>query len=245
MENFPIPAPAFDGRSRAVSAASGFEWLKQGWVLFLVNPAIWVAIALLLLLILIGVQIVPWVGTLATFLLTPLLVAGLLQAARKASDGVKLELTDFFVGFRKNSRNLVQVGVLYMVGMLLVWMVVMMVGGGSVASGMLMGNAAGAGLALGGMLLSMLISVLLTVPLFMGVWFAPALVLFNDMDAVDALKASFFACLKNMLPMAIYCVFVLVLAFFAALPVGLGFLVLIPVIGASIFAQYRDIFVAN
>ena len=35
------------------------------------------------------------------------------------------------------------------------------------------------------------------------------------------------------------------LMFFAALPVGLGFLVLIPVLSGSIYASYRDIFVAN
>ena len=65
------------------------------------------------------------------------------------------------------------------------------------------------------------------------------------MDAVDALKASFSANLKNLVPMLIYSIFVLVLAFFAALPAGLGFLILVPVLAGSIYAQYRDIFVAN
>ena len=43
----------------------------------------------------------------------------------------------------------------------------------------------------------------------------------------------------------LYGIFVLVLAFFAALPAGLGFLVLAPVLAGSIYAQYRDIFVAH
>ena len=38
---------------------------------------------------------------------------------------------------------------------------------------------------------------------------------------------------------------VMVLMFFAALPVFLGFLVLVPVLAGSVYASYRDIFVAN
>ncbi len=65
MSEFPIPAPTFDGQSRAVPPGNALEWLKQGWALFLVNPGLWVAITLLTLIVFIGVQIVPWVGTLA------------------------------------------------------------------------------------------------------------------------------------------------------------------------------------
>ena len=36
-----------------------------------------------------------------------------------------------------------------------------------------------------------------------------------------------------------------VLAFFAALPIGLGFLVLGPVLAGSLYASYRDVFVAT
>ncbi len=245
MSEFPIPAPTFDGRSRAVPPGNALEWLKQGWALFLVNPGLWVAITLLTLIVFIGVQIVPWVGTLAAYLLTPMLLAGLLQAADKSAKGEKLEVGDMFAGFRVNSRQLVHVGVLYMVAMLVILMVGVMIGGGSMAGGLLLGRMAGAGVAVGGMMLSLLVTLLLTVPLMMGVWFAPALILFNGMDAVDALKASFSANLKNLVPMLIYSIFVLVLAFFAALPAGLGFLVLVPVLAGSIYAQYRDIFVAN
>ena len=245
MDNFPLPAPVFDGRSRSVPPGNAFEWFKQGWTLFLVNPGMWVAIALLSLLVFLGVQVVPWIGALAAYLLTPLLLAGLLQVADKAAKGEKIEINDMFAGFRVHSRQLVQVGVLYMVGMLVILMVAAMISGGSMASGLLLGQMAGAGMAVGGMVLALLVSLLLSVPLMMGVWFAPALVLFNGMEAVDALKASFAANLKNLVPMLVYGIFVLVLAFFAALPAGLGFLVLAPVLAGSIYAQYRDIFVAH
>ena len=78
----------------------------------------------------------------------------------------------------------------------------------------------------------------------MAIWFAPALIVFNAMPPVDALKASFNACLKNIVVFLVYGLMIMVLCFFAALPLGLGFLVLGPVVAGSVYASYRDIFIA-
>jgi uncharacterized membrane protein len=48
-----------------------------------------------------------------------------------------------------------------------------------------------------------------------------------------------------MVPFLVYGLITMVLCFFAALPVGLGFLVLGPVLSGSVYASYRDIFVAT
>ncbi len=245
MEQFPIPAPAFNGHSRTIAAGNVFEWLKQGWALFIVNPGLWVALTIVLLVVTIGLSIVPLFGVLAVHLLTPLFAAGLLLACRKAANGETLEIADLFAGFKQNTGNLVMLGVLYMAAMLAILVVAFVLGGGSLAGGFMMGNPAGLGLAFGGMLMATLLSLALSLPLFMAIWFAPALVLFNNMPPVDALKASFNACLKNLLAFFVYGLIVMVLAFFAALPAGLGFLVLIPVLSGSVYAAYRDIFVAN
>ena len=245
MEHFPLAAPPYLGNSRAVGAGNAFDWLKQGWALFVVNPGVWIAITIVLLVLFLGLNIVPLVGTLAANLLTPLLGAGLLLACQKAADGQTPEVGDLFAGFKRNTGNLVMVGVLYMAAMLVVFLVVLMLGGGSVAGGLMMGQPAGLGLAFGGMLLAMLLSLALSVPLLMALWFAPALVFFNNMMPLAALKASFNACLKNAVAFVVFGLIVLVLMFFAALPVGLGFLVLVPVLSGSAYASYRDIFVAN
>ena len=65
------------------------------------------------------------------------------------------------------------------------------------------------------------------------------------MPPLAALKASFNACLKNSPPLLVYGLIVMLLVFFAVLPVGLGFLVLMPVLSGSAYVSYRDIFVAN
>jgi len=188
---------------------------------------------------------VPLIGTLAAHLLMPVLGAGMLLVCKKIDDGGSAQIDDLFAGFKQNAGPLVMVGVLYMAAMLAILVVALVVGGGSLAGGLLSAQPAGIGLAFGGLLLSVLLSLALSVPVFMALWFAPPLVFFNNMQPVAALKASFEACMKNVLAFFVYGLIVLVLAFFAALPVGLGFLVLIPVLAGSVYAAYRDVFVAN
>ena len=245
MEPFPIPAPAFDGSSRVVVAGSGFEWLRQGWAIFMVNPGLWVAISLLLIVIFIALNIIWLVGPMAANLLTPLAGAGFLTLCQKASDTGAFGIEDVFAGFRINTNNLVILGVIYMGTLIVADALVALLVGGSMVGGLMMGSPAGFGLLLGGSMIALLFKLALLVPLSMAMWFAPSLVFFNNMAPVEALKASFNACLKNTLPFLVYGLMVMVLLFFAALPVGLGFLVLIPVLSGSIYVSYRDIFVAN
>ena len=245
MASFPIPAPAFNGNSRVVPPGNAFDWLRQGWALFAANPGLWIGLTIVLLVIVLGVQIVPLVGTLAAHLLMPVLGAGLLLVCRKIDEGESVQIDDLFAGFKQNAGPLVMVGVLYMLAMFAIVVIVVVVGGGSVAGGLLSAQPAGLGVIFGGLMLSLLLSLALSVPAVMAIWFAPALVFFNNMQPVEALKASFEACMKNVLAFLVYGLIVLVLAFFAALPVGLGFLVLIPVLAGSVYAAYRDVFVAN
>jgi uncharacterized membrane protein len=76
----------------------------------------------------------------------------------------------------------------------------------------------------------------------MAVWFAPALVLFHDKGAVDAMKESFSGCLRNIVPFLVYGVVLLVLGLIASIPLGLGWLVLGPVLCTSFYASYKDIY---
>ena len=198
-----------------------------------------------LLIAMLALSIVPLIGALVANMLTPVFMAGMLQACRRGASGESPELGDLFVGFNKSGGNLAIVGLIYMLGMFLIFVVSVAIGGGGALGGLMTGRPLGIGLAFGSIALAMLLSLALSVPLFMALWFAPALVFFNQMSPVESLKASFNACLKNTLPFLVYGLIVLVLAFFAMLPLCLGFLVLLPVVSGSIYASYRDIFVAD
>jgi uncharacterized membrane protein len=218
MQAFPIPAPQFNGASRRVGAGSALNWLQQGWAMFIARPGAWMAMTVIVIVIYVGLATVPLIGPLAAHLLAPVLAAGMLIACQKLAHEQDLAISDLFAGFQQHTSALLTLGVLYMLAML--------------------------ALAVLAMLLAGLLWLLLSVPIVMAIWFAPALVVFNAMAPVDALKASFNACLKNILVFLVYAPLVMVLCFFATLPVGLGFLVLGPVLAGSVYASYRDIFLS-
>jgi uncharacterized membrane protein len=91
---------------------------------------------------------------------------------------------------------------------------------------------------MGTFLVGLLIALALLVPVMMAMWFAPTLILFNNMSAVDAMKQSFAASLRNIVPFLIYGVIAFVLNIIAAIPFGLGYLVLV----CSLYMSYKDIF---
>jgi uncharacterized membrane protein len=82
----------------------------------------------------------------------------------------------------------------------------------------------------------------LLLPVMMAAWFAPALVVFQQQGVIESMKTSFSGCLKNIVPFLIYGVAMLVLAVPATLPIGLGWLVLGPILSATVYTSYRDIF---
>ncbi len=245
MSHFPIPAPAFDGRSRAVGIDAVFAWLRLGWTVFMVNPGLWVASAAILIVGFLALMAVWLAGPLLAGLLAPILAAGLFAMCRRAADAGTFGLSDLTAGFSTRTTPLIMLGVIFMVAAFVIKLVVLFLFSGSVAGGLMLPGAAGLGLLLGGSLFALLLSSLLFIPLWMSMWFAPALVLFNGMPPVEACKASFGACLKNVLPFLILGLIAFVLCFFAALPVGLGFLVLIPVLAGTAYASYQDVFVAH
>jgi uncharacterized membrane protein len=93
-------------------------------------------------------------------------------------------------------------------------------------------------------LVALLVVLALWVPIAMAFWFAVPLVVFHDVAPTAAIKMSFFACLRNIVPFLVYGIVMLVLLILAALPIGLGLLVMVPVLLTSAYRSYRDIFIA-
>lgn len=232
----------FNLSGRSVNAGDGIEWIKQGWQLFMKNPGVWIAITVIMVVILVVLGVIPIIGQLATQFLMPVFTAGLLLGCKSLSDGEDLRIDHLFAGFKQNIGSLVMVGVFYLIGIVVIMVITFSIGGGAALTGAFMGRGAGAGMAFGGLMLAILIMLALMVPLMMAVYFAPALVVLQNVAPLEAMKASFFGCLKNIVPFLIYGIVLFVLAIIAAIPFGLGLLVLIPVMFGSVYASYVGIF---
>ena len=242
---FPLAPAPFTGDSREVDAGACFDWLHQGWAMFLANPGIWIGTSILLLVILMAISIVPLFGQIAAHLLVPVFGAGMFRVCRRISDNEEPAIADLFAGFHHQAGQLVMVGVFFALGIFGIAFLAFLLVSGGVLGGVVTGKIGGFGIALGGVMLAGLLVLVLSVPVIMATWFAPALVYFHDMKPLDAMKASFTAGARNWLAMCIFGVFLVVALFFAMLPVGLGLLLLLPVFSGAVYASYRDIFMGS
>ena len=240
---FPAVPVRFKGESREVEPGACFAWLHQGWTMFLANPGVWIGSTVLLLVILMAISIVPLFGQISAHLLAPLFGAGMVQICRHLRDGQQPEVADLFAGFRHNTGSLVMVGVFFAVGIFGLAFIAFLLVSGGVLGGVITGKIAGLSIALGGVMLAGIIVLLLSVPVIMATWFAPALVFFHDMKPAAAMRASFDAGAKNWLAMVIFGIFLIVSLFFAMLPLGLVLVLLLPIFSGAVYASYRDIFV--
>ncbi len=228
------------GQSRPIG--HGWLWITDAWHLFKRQPGMWIGMVLVLFVIMIVAAFIPIIGGLAMSLFGPVFAAGVALGCKALDDGDELKLGHLFAGFRERTGTLVGVGALYLGASLVVMLVVGLTMG--VGMSAMMGQGDPQAVAAMGMtmVLAMLIMFALLLPVIMGIWFAAPLVVFHDHGAVDAMKGSFAGCLKNILPFLWYSVLFMLLAILATLPLGLGWLVLGPVLAASIYTAYRDIY---
>jgi len=238
---------AFVPGGRRVAAGNGWEWIAQGWSLFRREPGMWIALFVIFCVIMGVANVVPFAGGIATILLGPVMTAGVVAACRSAEAGEPLEIAQLFAGFRHKTGALVAVGALYLAAWAAIFLGVFMVMGAGIGFAALKGMADGGGAvagagAMAGVVIALLVVAGLSLPVMMAVWFAAPLVFLHEHAPVDAMKASFAGCLKNVVPFLVYGLVIIVLSVFASLPFLLGWLVLGPVLAGSYHASYRDIY---
>jgi hypothetical protein len=243
-------------QARSVAAAQGWAWIVGGVRIFRKSPAQWIGVLLLLFIALKVVNYVP-VLALVAVLLMPVFVAGLMDGCRALTQGRRLEFTHLLSGFRRNAAHLVTLGGVYLVGNLLILMIVAQLGGEAFTTiaESLGKNAAPTPeqaeklqAAAGSVTQAALVGTALSLPLLMALWFAPLLTFFQDARPWAALKSSFLACLRNILPMSVYGLAILA-ALVVLVPFGfrLGFYdaglwMIAPVLVPSIYASYQDLY---
>lgn len=233
-------------RIRSVAARSGWRWIVEGVALFRRTPFMWVALTLVLALIWMLLLAVRVIGPLLFNLVSPIFFAGYMLACRDLEEGRELELGHLFSAFRSQvAAPLVTVGGVYLVGLIAIIGIIIVMAGGSMPTGPLMGKGADPAAlahAARSLALGVMVGVAIYIPLIMAVWFAPLLVAFHGMGALEAMKVSFAACSRNFMAFTLYGLVVMVLWTLASIPLLLGLLVVLPIVLCSIYVSYKEVF---
>ena len=187
------------------AARRGIDWLRESWRLFGRARAHWLALVALYYLAMAIAAWLPIVGQLAGFFLKPVFAVGLLAAVWAQERGGRPAPSDLARGFRSNLAALLPIGLAMLAGALLAMTIASLIAGNLLVQlftdpkapvdeimrdpRLQIGLAAGA---------------LAALPVTLAVWFAPALVVFQDASARTALGASLRAALANWRPIAVF-----------------------------------------
>lgn len=236
-----VDASTLIENGRAVPASHGIAWISAGWEAFKAFPGAWMLFFIVFMLVMLVLSIIPLINMLSIFI-TPVLMGGIMLACRDVDEDQPPSLNQLFSCFSTHLGPLALVGLMYLIGIVAMFiflgiMAALIFGGGFMS---------GAGLQnIGpGLILLVLTGLLLAIPLAMSFYYAPALIVFHEIGVLDAMKTSFYGSLKNFLAFLIYGIVALVLTLLGMIPLFLGLLVTAPILIYSMYASYKDIYVA-
>ena len=229
-------------RVNEVPAGRGIAWLRDAFDLFRKAPATWIGLcAGWMALWFVMMAFIPFIGPVLANLLQPVFFGSFAVAAWKQAAGEPVAMGDLFAGFRRHVRALVNIGFLMMLAQLAAAFLMRALGLPSwpeneefdIVAYVEMLRPHLWVLAAGFGLLTLASGAL---------WFAPQLIVFHGMSTSHAIRWSVYAALSNFGAMVVYGT-VLVVALMAAwLPLGLGLVVMVPVMVISTYTGYRDVF---
>lgn len=223
----------------SLPAGRGVDWIKEGFAYFKQDAGNWILITLVGAVVFIALNAIPIVNLFSSFL-TYVFSGGLMLAAKAQHDGKPLSVGHLFAGFQNSLGNLLALGAIvlgYTIIAVIIAFAGLMIKITEFNVGVLEQILTGQGI-----FVSVAIVLILITPLFMGVWFAPALIVLNKIPPLQAIQLSIQGCLKNVLPLTIQGLILGLLFILGSIPFLLGLLVVVPIFYASIFISYKEIY---
>lgn len=228
-----------------VELGEGLNWYTCGWQLFRRHPVIWIVIFLILVLLNLILALVPVVGQLALVLVGPVFLGGLYHAAKTVDDDGRLDVKILFQGFADKSKtsSLLTLGAMILVATIVLTLIAASLLGGSLMTGYVSGSDVAAKISAGvGTILGLSVLLLLEGLIIMVTVYAVPLIMLDGVPPIEAVKLSFSACFINIVSLLLFGVVYLVLAFLAAIPFFLGYVVLMPLTLCAAYCSYKSVF---
>ena len=243
---------------KIVPARNGLQWLRIGWLLFMRNPLMWILAFSAQWLIVAVLGQIPVVGLVLATLIMPAFSVGFMTMGAAAEGGRPLEPALLFAGFRSTPGPLLALGGAYLIAGALTLLIANFTSDVSIST-----TPEGQAVLTGMESMDLIVPAIFFALAQMAFFFAPALTAWHRMPPPKALFFSFFACLRNWRAFLLYslaliliiCGGILLFSLLIALLLGgetpgdalhnfvLAFVLgLMPVLLASVYAGYRDIF---
>lgn len=203
--------PEIKGVYRVAQSNEGTIWLKQAVSLVKSSPGTWIGVSAFLMFLL----ILPKINLIATVLM-PVALGGIMLGCRAQSANLGFKFDHLFEGLKHDAKELLLLSACYALGLLMVNFLThgLLLLAGIDYQQVIANMAPPANMAteqqmfewvarlqedgtLLNLALGMLVSLALLIPVFMALWFAPALVVFQKMSALESLYTSFRACHYN------------------------------------------------
>lgn len=196
-----IPFTRYDGRR-------GAAWLAEAWVMLARQRMPWVSLVVAYYFVLALVEWLPWIGAFVAPILKPALSVGMLAAAWTQERGGRPQLRMLARGFGANLWALVPLGVVLITGIALAIAATALVDGGRLlelfyggaaidSNSAAAANQVRATLSDPSVELAMLFGGICALPTILALWWAPALIVFQDAGTATALRVSLRAALAN------------------------------------------------
>jgi hypothetical protein len=201
----------------------GIVWLRESYAMFARHRLAWIGLLLGYYVALLFVDVLPWIGVLLAPMIKPVLSVGFLAAAWTQERGGKPTMRMLLRGFRANLGALLPLGIVFVVGISIALGATALIDGGQLLD-LLYGASPAADndptaaarhvqatLGMSRVQLAMVFGALCALPTLMALWWAPALVVFQDARLSVALRTSFRAALANWRPAARYAIGVFIM----------------------------------
>ena len=230
---------------RQVSAIHGWYWIVEGFQMFRKAPLPWMLICFIPFLIVITLTLlIPMIGPIIFMLIAPVFFAGIMVACREQEQARQIEVAHLFIGFKASPGPLITLGGIFLVGLIVIYSLFLSTGGGDLVAMLEEGkryDSSEIGNISSGILSSFLMVILLQIPLLMAFIFSPALIILHNFSPFNAMKKSFLACLRNIIPFFVYNLILNLLSIIVLVVPYIGLVILSPVLFASIYVSYKEI----
>ena len=192
---------------QTVPARQGLQWALQGMRTFWKQPLAMSGLFFLFMALVSLASMLPLLGGVLALVLMPAFTTGLMAASQTVVEGRFPMPATLWLALRPGPRRkpMLQLGVLYAGGFLLLMALSMLVDGGQFARVYLAGEPIRPELVQADSFQAALwVSMLLYAPLSMLFWHAPALVFWQGISPVKSLFFSWMACWRNKGAFAVY-----------------------------------------